>query len=126
MDHGIHVVSYACDGTEVERAVQHHLVEQAALHVTYIFKHPADYGFPSFTLKIPLYGQTLKPIVMVQDSKHFGKTLRNNDNSGARLLVMGNYVSMYSFTRDMAFDEDSPLYHRDVEKSDQQDNNSCL
>ena len=72
----------------------------------------------------------LSPIVMIQDSKHAAKTLRNNLFSGARALVLGNHLAMYSYVRDMAFSALSgcPLYHRDVEKLDRQDDNAatCL
>ena len=64
---------------------------------------------------------------MVQDSKHALKTLQNNLFSRARLLVLGNYTAMYSQVRDIAFSDqpDSPLYHRDVEKMDRQDDNAA-
>ena len=39
----------------------------------------------------------LSPIVMIQDSKHMAKTLRNNLFSGARALVLGNHLAMYSY-----------------------------
>ena len=67
---------------------------------------------------------------MIQDSKHMAKTLRNNLFSGARALVLGNHLAMYSYVRDMAFTPLSgcPLYHRGVEKLDRQDDNAatCL
>ena len=63
---------------------------------------------------------------MVQDSKHAAKTLRNNIFSGARALVLGNHLAMYSHVRDMAFSNltGCPLYHQDVEKVDKQDDNA--
>jgi hypothetical protein len=82
-------------------------------------KHPQN-GRPDIILKIPLFGKHRTPVAMIQDSKHGGKTYRNNAFSGARLLVLGNYVVMYSQFRAIAF-EDGPLYNRDVEKLDRQD-----
>ena len=63
---------------------------------------------------------------MIQDSKHAAKTLRNNLFSGARVLTLGNHVAMYSYVHDMAFSSlpGCPLYHQDVEKLDQQDDNA--
>ena len=69
----------------------------------------------------------LSPVVMIQDSKHVATTLRNNLFSGARALVIGNHLAMYSYVRDMVFTTipGSPLYHRDVEKLDRQDDNAA-
>jgi hypothetical protein len=66
-------------------------------------------------------------VVMIQDSKHALKTLRNNLFSGARLLVLGNHPATYSQVRGIAFSNqpDSPLYRRDVEKVDRQDDNAA-
>ncbi|OBZ69091.1 hypothetical protein A0H81_10762 [Grifola frondosa] len=62
---------------------------------------------------------------MIQDSKHGLKTFRNNLFSGAHLLVLGNYIAIYLFARDLAFQPDSPLFNRDVEKVDRQDDNAA-
>ncbi|QRW16719.1 hypothetical protein RhiXN_04721 [Rhizoctonia solani] len=61
------------------------------------------------------------PCVIIQDSKHALKTLRNTLYSGARLLVMGSRTPMYSQVRDIAEDPDSTLHRRDVENNDRQD-----
>jgi hypothetical protein len=63
---------------------------------------------------------------MIQDSKHPLKTFRNNLFSGARLLVLGSYTAIYSRIREMAFADGSPLFHRDVEKMDRQDDNAAM
>ncbi|KAF7424768.1 hypothetical protein PC9H_010079 [Pleurotus ostreatus] len=124
VENEIQVVSYACDGTEVERAVQHKLITEckdsnAAISYTIQNDNIAD----PVTVTIPIYqGQ---PIVMVQDSKHSLKTFRNNLFSGARLLTLGNYVAAYHFIRTIAFTPNSPLYHRDVEKLDRQDDSAA-
>ena len=64
---------------------------------------------------------------MIQDSKHAAKTLRNNLFSGAHTLVLGNHLAMYFYVCDMAFSglPGCPLYHRDVEKLDRQDDNAA-
>jgi hypothetical protein len=124
INQNINVISYACDGTDVERSVQRLLVSSGTSHVSYVIEHPeAKTGGSDIVIKIPLYDG--HPVTVVQDSKHALKTYRNNLYSGARLLVLGNYVAMYGYARDMAFDDSSPLYHRDVEKMDRQDDNAA-
>ena len=120
--HGVNVISYACDGTQVKRTVQDSLVSKAARTVSYKVPDPkgADH-----TISLPIY--TDSPVVMIQDSKHALKTMRNNLFSRARALVLGNHLAMYSHARDLAFTEidNHPLYHRDVEKMDRQDDNAA-
>lgn len=92
---------------------------------TYMIKHPCPPNTASnwITTAIPLFhGQ---PVVMVQDSKHAAKTARNNVTSGAKFLVLGNYVAMYSQIRKPALSRNGPLYKRDVEKVDRQDDNAA-
>lgn len=118
----IQVVSYSCDGTEVERKVQRGILANANKHLQYIIKSPRQ-GIPDTTVTIPIIdGQ---PVSLLQDSKHALKTLRNNLFSGARLLTLGNYTMLYSTIRDIAFANGSPLYRRDVEKLDRQDDNAA-
>ena len=121
--HGVNVVSYACDGTQVERSVQDLLVSHATNRISYTVPDPED-GC-EHEIQIPMY--RLSPVVMIQDSKHAAKTMRNNLFSGARALVLGNHPAMYSYVRDMAFSNlpGCPLYHRDVEKLDRQDDNAA-
>ena len=120
--HGVNVVSYACDGTQVERNVQDLLISRAVRTISYRVPDPEDVVH---TISLPIFGES--PLVMVQDSKHALKTMRNNLPSGARALVLGNHLAMYSYARDLAFTETSghPLYHRDVEKMDRQDDNAA-
>ena len=122
-NHGVNVVSYSCDGTQVERSVQDLLVARATNWVSHILPDPKDDC--RHEIRIPMY--CLSPVVMVQDSKHAAKTMRNNLFSGARALVLGNHLAMYSYVRDMAFSTlpGCPLYHRDVEKLDWQDDNAA-
>ena len=121
--HKVNVVSYSCDGTEVERSVQNLLVARATNWVTYSIRDPKN----DYRHEIQMPSYRLAPIVMIQDSKHALKTLRNNLFSGARALVLGNHPAMYSHVWDMAFSNlpGCPLYHRDVEKLDRQDDNAA-
>lgn len=122
--HGINVVSYASDGAAVERSVQDLFISEAKSVLSIRIPDPEE---QYQTIQIPLFGPTGSPVVMVQDSKHALKTLRNNLFSGARLLALGNHVATYSQVRDIAFSDkpDGPLYRRDVEKMDRQDDNAA-
>ncbi len=118
----VKIISYSCDGTETERLVQRSFVQNAPSHIAIDIESPKPY-LPYLHITILVYeGQ---PIAMIQDSKYGLKTARNNLFSGASLLVMGNYVAYYEQVRNMAFKEGSPLYHRDVEKLDRQDDNAA-
>ncbi|TFY76006.1 hypothetical protein EWM64_g8007 [Hericium alpestre] len=120
--HNIHVVSYACDGTESERSLQRLLTSRATGQVRQSIPNLFDPS-SAFDIVVPVFGGY--PIVMVQDSKHALKTFRNNLFSGARLLVLGNYVAIYEHIRQMAMEDGLPLYHRDVNKLNRQDNNAA-
>ena len=118
----IQVVSYSCDGTELERKIQRGILNEAEGRLEYIIKNPR-HGMPDTTITIPVING--QPISLLQDSKHALKTLRNNLFSGARLLTFGNYTILYAIIRDLAFANGSPLYRRDVEKLDRQDDNAA-
>ncbi|KIJ59917.1 hypothetical protein HYDPIDRAFT_170487 [Hydnomerulius pinastri MD-312] len=121
-EHQIMVVSYACDGTEVERAVQRNIAAKSEETIKYMIKSPCE-GFDAIELEITkLFAQALAEL---QDSKHGLKTFRNNLFSGARLLTLGNYTAIFARIRTIAFETNSPLYHRDVEKLDRQDDNAA-
>lgn len=62
---------------------------------------------------------------MVQDSKHALKTGRNQLLSGAHLGILGNFPLYYTQVRYLAASETGPLYNRDVEKLDRQDDNAA-
>lgn len=122
VDKKIKVISYACDGTEVERCVQQLIIDSAIYHVTYVIRHP----FPGLSdIVIVIAAINGQVVAIIQDAKHGLKTIRNNLFTGAKLLVLGGHVAMYAFARDMAFGPESPLYHRDVEKTDRQDDNAA-
>ncbi|PSR70772.1 hypothetical protein PHLCEN_2v13350, partial [Hermanssonia centrifuga] len=123
---GINLVSLATDGAAVERSIQTFLEDGAARKLDYKIRHPSLEG-KTIDLTIPCFGsdeQGWKPVVMIQDSQHARKTYRNNAYSGSRLLTLGNDVVMYTHARAIAF-EDGPLYHRDVEKVDKQDDSAA-
>ena len=109
------VISYSHNGTETERVVQQLLFESADSYHEYSIASPAGPGY-DLHVKVAVFGT--QPVVFVQDSLHTCKTFRNNLFLGAHLLVLGNYVALYCRIRAAAFEDNSPLYHRDVEKLD--------
>ena len=64
-------------------------------------------------------------IAAIQDPKHGRKTCRNNLFSGARLLVLGNHTTQYKEIHQMASEKDTPLYWRDVDRLDRQDDRAA-
>ena len=116
----VKVTSYAADGTEVERKLQR-LMKAKGITKVYTIPNPRIGHTKKITFAV-FHGQ---PIAFVQDSSHGLKTDRNNLFSGARLLTFGNHVALYHRIRQGAFEEGSPLYHRDVEKLDRQDDNAA-
>ncbi|KAI0039353.1 hypothetical protein FA95DRAFT_1577642 [Auriscalpium vulgare] len=118
----ISVISYSCDGTEAERSLQREKQRQSTHFIRHSIPSPRPGGSD---LDISILTFEAVPLTMVQDSKHALKTFRNNLLSGARLLTLGNYTAMYGHVRAAAFEDDSPLYHRDVEKVDRQDDNAA-
>ncbi|TCD62510.1 hypothetical protein EIP91_006784 [Steccherinum ochraceum] len=122
LERHVRVVSYSSDGTTIERNVQHSLLKTAD-RVEEVVVKGSRAGVPAIRVKFPVIrGQ---PIAMVQDSKHALKTFRNNLFSGARLLVLGNFIPGFDHILDIALSPDSPLYHRDVLKVDRQDDNAA-
>ncbi|KAJ7712478.1 hypothetical protein B0H14DRAFT_3018370 [Mycena olivaceomarginata] len=114
----VRIVSYACDGTEVERSVQRMLVNKAAETIRHTISSPIP-GAPDVELIIGVFHGF--PIVMIQDSKHALKTFRNNLFTGARMLSFGNFTAVFRRIYEMAMSPDSPLYERDVKRLDRQD-----
>jgi hypothetical protein len=102
----IKVVSYVCDGTDVERSMQRLMKESATIRFTYTIKHLL-LGFSDLQIFIAVIeGQ---PVVMIQDSKHGLKTTRNNLFTSTKLFMLENHVAMYGYARDIAFGARSPL-----------------
>ena len=119
---GIRIASYACDGTETERKVERLLLQSADERLEYTIPSPRGDGF-ALVIQIAMFGDC--PVVMIQDSKHGLKTFRNNLFSGARFLILGDQTALYRHIREMAFHPQSPLYERDVDRVDRQDDNAA-
>ncbi|KAJ7661512.1 hypothetical protein DFH06DRAFT_1089007 [Mycena polygramma] len=118
LERNIRVVSYACDGTEVERSVQRMLVAKAERTITHTIPSPIP-GAPDFIIVIGFFHGV--PVIMIQDSKHGLKTFRNNLFTGARMLTFGNFTAIFRRIYRMAMDRNAPVYKRDVERLDRQD-----
>jgi hypothetical protein len=78
---------------------------------------------PPVDVSVPIYKS--HPIVVLQDSKHALKTFRNNLFLGVRLLTLGNYVAIYHHIQQLAHEAGTPIYIRDVQKLDRQDDNAA-
>jgi hypothetical protein len=123
LERGLKIVAYAADGSSVERSIQRLLEETATGHKEIVIQHPSpEHG--DIVMSIPLFGSQQQPIVMIQDSQHGAKTYRNNAFSGARLLVLGNFTAYYEHFRRLGV-ENGPLFLRDVEKIDRQDDGAA-
>ncbi|KAL1661458.1 hypothetical protein GGF50DRAFT_61078 [Schizophyllum commune] len=123
LSRGVNVISYACDGTEVERALQRRVLTEADSVKTYTISNPL-HGAPDTLVRIAIVQG--HPIALVQDSKHALKTFRNNLFSGARCLVMGGFLACYGTFHSMAHESGSPIYVRDVLRLDRQDDNAAV
>src|SRR5258708_1528261 len=122
--HGITIISYSCDGIEVEQKIQGILTKSATSIKTWMFTHPAANHEP-LVISAPVYNGS--PVVMMQDTKHLKKTLRNNVFSGAWALVLGNYVVGYHQIQEIGLGGMAPnglpppLFQPNVEKEHRQD-----
>ncbi|KAI0318142.1 hypothetical protein OF83DRAFT_1083107 [Amylostereum chailletii] len=125
---GLKVISYSLDGTESERKIQHLLVEQSPFRFRFVIPHHPQ--LPQNECKdLVIYTLTIlgKPFSPQQDTKHVPKTVRNNNFTGTKFFILGNSYASYSEVRHLASGSKGvpPLYHRDVEKVDQQDDNAA-
>jgi len=121
---GIHPVSLASDGTEVERQTQDLIANSAPSHYVYIIPNKILGSIGNISLRIPLFlGRYL--FVIVQDSKHALKTARNQLLTGARILVFGFFTAFFALLRELATNIAGPLFARDVERVDRQDDRAA-
>lgn len=118
------IVSLGSDGSILERDAHRALIRNGfAESISYSIPHPdAMQHLPIVIPLMRMYGQY---ITATQDPKHGRKTCRNNLFSGARLLVLGNHTTYYEEVRHMAGEKDTPLYWRDVDRLDRQDDRAA-
>ncbi|KAA1468573.1 hypothetical protein DENSPDRAFT_814932 [Dentipellis sp. KUC8613] len=118
---GIYPVSYAADGTEVERSLQRLITTSRTS--SYAFSIPNNVPGCRLDYLVPLFDH--RPSVAVQDSKHGGKTARNQLLSGARALALGNHTINYKQVRNLSQHPMGSLFVRDVERLDRQDDRAA-
>ncbi|KAG9217784.1 hypothetical protein CCMSSC00406_0003527 [Pleurotus cornucopiae] len=120
----LNIISLGLDGTVVERKACHLLIQSGFTAVEYVdIPHPNTADGP---LRIEILRIGTHRLTIIQDSKHFQKTCCNNIFTGARQLVLGNYLVYYEQVRLMAHSQEhSPLYLRDVDKLDCQDDHAA-
>jgi hypothetical protein len=117
----IYPVSLSSDGTETERKLQRLVVEAA--HSVFNYTVPNTSAGCSIDLEIPLFHG--HPSIPVQDSKHGLKTARNQLFTGARMLALGNFPCFYQRLLEFAKHPLGPLFSRDVEQVDRQDDRAA-
>ena len=119
-DNSLCIVSLGSDGSIVEHDARKALVRCGfAESLMYTIPHPDT--AQSEPIKIPLMRIYGRWVASIQDAKHGRKTAQNNLFSGSWLLVFGNYTAHYAQVRYLASEKDSPLYWRDVDHLDRQD-----
>jgi len=123
-DKSLCIVSLGSDGSILERKSRQALVQCGfAESISYSIPHPD--AAQSEPIKIPLMRIYGRCVAAIQDPKHGRKTARNNLFSGARLLVLGNHTTHYDQVRYLASETDTPLYWRDVDHLDRQDDRAA-
>ncbi|KAH9938784.1 uncharacterized protein BXZ73DRAFT_23422, partial [Epithele typhae] len=124
LERDVPVVSYVHDGTSVERKDQLMSYNHADSYCDFYVPAPTGKGSEySLKIKVACFGKHL--VTFPQDHGHGRKTARNNLFSGAKIIALGNFTALYRRIHQVAFEPDSPLYHRDVEKLDRQDDNAA-
>jgi len=118
---GLHPTSFASDGTETECAVQRIVVASATAVDLYNINNVVP-GC-ALTLEIPLFNG--RPTIAIQDSKHGAKTACNQLFTGARILTLGNFPMFFQMLLDIINHPSSPLFCRDVERVDKQDDRAA-
>lgn len=127
-DEPLHIISIGSDGAVSERKARQDMIAnllstgEGELKEHHI-KHPDGRSPPIAVPLLQVFGQVS---TIAQDSKHLIKTLRNNLFSGARVLVFGRHTACYEQVHDITEDTvHSPLYWRDVERLDRQDDRAA-
>jgi hypothetical protein len=117
ISHSFRITASGGDGAAVERDCQRRLAA-ASKASEFRIKHPNP-DYPDIIVELwELDGNVW---VIFQDAKHGRKTFRNNAASGARGLVLGNYVVYFEQMYTLAMQPDSPMYPRDWKNRDRMD-----
>ncbi|KAJ7092781.1 hypothetical protein B0H15DRAFT_1020862 [Mycena belliarum] len=114
---GFRITSSGSDGASVERDCHRRLAAASKL-LEFRIKHP-DPDYPDIIVELwELDGNVW---VIFQDAKHGRKTFRNNAASGARGIVLGNFLVYFEQMYTLATQPGSPMYLRDWRKRDRMD-----
>ncbi|TFY73191.1 hypothetical protein EWM64_g10821 [Hericium alpestre] len=118
------IITLGSDGTVTKHNARRELLTlTSAVDIHYCIPHPEGNGQFITIMVHKVYGQAL---AIIQDLKYCQKMFRNNLFSGATLLLLGRYPIFYELIHVMALNfEDSPLYRRNVEKLDRQDDRAA-
>ena len=123
-DKSVCIVSLGSDGSVLERDARRALVRSGfAEPLSYTIPHPDT--AQTKPIKIPLMRIHGQCVAAIQDPKHGRKTARNNLFAGSRLLALGNHTAHYGQVRYLADEKDTPLYWRDVDRLDRQDDRAA-
>ena len=114
------VISLGSDGSILEHDTHRALVRSGfAEHITHPIPRLEGLQFEGIHIQVLcVCGQH---IATIQDPKHCRKTACNNLFSAAWLLVLGNHAVYYEQIRNLASKADTPLYWRDVNRLNRQD-----
>lgn len=122
------IISIGSDGTISERKARDLMITnlvqtgEGEVH-EHCIKHPDGHSPP---ITVPLLGVFGQIMAIIQDSKHYNKTVQNNLFSGARALVLARHPTYYQQVRDIVDDAaHSPLPRHDVECLDHQDDHAA-
>jgi hypothetical protein len=147
----IHHVSASADGTQVERGMQQNIVKRAIQAKTirsWEFEYSeADTSSPNPPPPVPQAQSSDKilkkphndikkltlvcpminghPQTVQTDGKHAKKNGRGAIMSGARFLALGDFPIFFALLRELANRENGPLYIRDIEGVDKQDDRAA-
>ncbi|KAJ7465357.1 hypothetical protein B0H11DRAFT_2307986 [Mycena galericulata] len=123
VEHKFRFISNVADGAAVERDCQ---ARVATASQTTNFRISAPTNIDQPDIVVPLYNYKGNIFINTQDAPHARKTGRNNMFSGARGLVLGDFVVHYKQLYNMAKNVPEPtLYERDVIRADKQDDNAA-
>jgi hypothetical protein len=118
---GIHPVSKSADGAIIEQKLQCYLASNASDHLRIRVAN----SIATFVVILVIPLNDGHPEASPQDSAHGKKMARNQLFSGARLLAFGDCATFYSEIHEIALDPSGPLFIRDVEHVDCQDDRAA-
>ncbi|KAJ6631075.1 hypothetical protein B0H10DRAFT_2159919 [Mycena sp. CBHHK59/15] len=114
-EYNIHPIYFSSDGAEVEQAAQQIIAESAPSYLVYVIPN-VQHGCQLVLCILIYFGR--HPAIPGQDSKH-GILM------GARIIIIGFFTVFFAILRMLVFNILSPLFTRDIEKVDKQDDHAA-